>query len=117
LINALQQKNTDNFPLIIALWNELFHTTAKYRDYGLLFTSRTSILSQANKRYEHLFDEIQSEEMDDVLGKFAPPAAALFVVGVGVGVVVVEQRQTTKLTACPLIFFSPSLYSPLLFWS
>ena len=47
--------------------------------------------------------------MDDVLGKFAPPAAALFVVGVGVGVVgvvVVEQRQTTKLTACPLIFFS-----------
>jgi hypothetical protein len=102
LINALQQKNTDNFPLIIALWNELFHTTAKYRDYGLLFTSRTSILSQANKRYEHLFDEVQSEEMDDVLGKFAPPAAALFVVGVGV---VVEQRQTTKLTACPLIFF------------
>ena len=56
--------------------------------------------------------------MDDVLGKFAPPAAALFVVGVGVvGVVVVEQRQTTKLTACPLIFFSPSLHSPLLFWS
>ena len=61
--------------------------------------------------------------MDDVLGKFAPPAAALFVVGIVgvvvgvVGVVVVEQRQTTKLTACPLIFFSPSLHSPLLFWS
>lgn len=64
LINALQSSDLTQ---ISTCWNNLYNTTPKASTFGYTLHARQKILKTCEKQFNKIFQDIDSEDMDDLL--------------------------------------------------